>query len=93
MVSHLAVRWDHSVADDPIRIYEELDAERMEVRKVEEFRDGRLIRTDTVNDSSTSLSWEPVPPLAEIDMQAEFTSEPVSADQFEAVWVKATNAT
>ena len=76
--SHFACRWDHSSPDEPIRLYEEIDEQRMEVRKVEEFRDGRLIRTDTINDSNPSLSWEPVPPLADIDAPAEFAIEQLS---------------
>jgi hypothetical protein len=93
VVSHFACRWDHDFPEEPIHLYEEIDEARMEVRKVEEFRDGRLVRADSINDGPTSLSWEPVPPLADIDAQIEFTIEPLTADQFAAVWAKASDAT
>jgi len=93
VISHFACRWDHDLLDEPIRVYEEIDERRMEVRKVEEYRDGRLVRADTVNDTRTSLSWEPLPGVAEIESQAEFSVEPLTAEQFDAVWTKATDAT
>ena len=53
--------------------------------------DGRLIRTDSVNDSDTSLSWEPLPTLDEIVAQAKFTVEPLTAAEFQTVWDQATD--
>ena len=46
---------------------EELSDERYELRKVEEFADSRLIRSDRIDlDLTTSLSWEPVLAIEEI---------------------------
>jgi hypothetical protein len=90
--SHFACQWVHSASDDPIRLYEEVDERRNEVRKVHEYKDGRLIRTDRVSDSDTSLSWEPLPTLDEIAAQAEFTVEPLTAAEFQTVWDRATHA-
>lgn len=93
MVTHFQVRWDHDDPDDPVRIYEELSDERYELRKVEEFADGRLIRSDRINpDLATSLSWEPVPATGEIAAQEEFTVEPLTAEAFESVWTRASDA-
>jgi hypothetical protein len=91
--SHFVAHWHHNAPDDPIRLYEELADDRTELRKVEELRDGRLIRADSVTDAATSLSWEPIPDLAEIRRQPEFTVELLGADDFEAVWARAEDAT
>jgi hypothetical protein len=91
--SYFACRWDHDSHEDPVLIYEELDAQRFETRKVEEFRDGRRIRSNTVaSDVRTGLSTEPIPSLEEIADQAEFTVLPLSESEFEDVWVTAQDA-
>lgn len=92
VLSHFACHWHHDVPEEPIRLYEEVDEAQIEVRKVHEYRDGRLVRTDTVNDSDTSLSWEPLPPLGEIAAQAEFTVEPLTATEFQDIWDRAADA-
>lgn len=87
---YFAVRWHHDEPDDPVRIFEELDEERFETRKVEEFADGRLLRTDRIApESGATLSWEPIPLEEEIARQEEFTVEPLSAEQFQDLWERA----
>jgi hypothetical protein len=94
VVSHFQVRWHHDNPDDPVRIYEELSDERYELRKVEEFADGKLARCDRIDpDFATSLSWEPVPATVEIAAQEEFTVEPLTAEAFESVWSRASDPT
>jgi hypothetical protein len=88
--SYFTVRWHHDSPDEPVLLYEELNEQRLETRKVEEFVDGRRVRSDRIApELGTSLSWEPVPSEAEIDGQLEFTIEHLAADQFEAVWSSA----
>jgi hypothetical protein len=87
--THFVANWDHNDPDDPVRIFEEVGDDGTELRKVEEFRDGRLVRADSVRDAATSLSSEPMPDIAEIEDQAEFTVEMLTAEQFEDVWVRA----
>ena len=90
--THFVADWHHDNPNDPIRIYEEVSDDRQELRKVEQFRDGRLIRTDSINDGPTTLTWEPMPDIAEIQDQSEFTVDRIGAEEFEAVWVRATDA-
>jgi hypothetical protein len=78
---------------DPVRIFEEVGDDRTELRKVEEFRDGRLVRAGSVTDAAPSLSEEPVPDMVEIEDQAEFTVEMLTAEQFEDVWVRTVDLT
>jgi hypothetical protein len=85
--SYFTVRWHHDLPDEPVLLFEELNEQRLETRKVEEFADGRRIRSDRIApELGTSLSWEPVPSEAELDEQAEFTVEQLTADEFEVVW-------
>src|SRR6185503_15028408 len=40
--SYIRVRWQHGHADEPVDLWSELDAARLETRKLEIFRDGRI---------------------------------------------------
>lgn len=86
---YLACRWAHSNAEDPVLILSELDGARYEVRKVHEFADDRLERTDRITDATTSLSWLTTPSEAEIDAQEDFEVRPLTADEFEDYWRRA----
>lgn len=91
--TYLLVNWQLDAPGDPVRIYEEVSEERYEFRKVEEFADGRLLRSDRVSpELPTSLAWEPLPPADEIVAQPEFTVEPLTAVAFESVWAQAADA-
>jgi hypothetical protein len=91
--TYFAARWHHDSDDEPVMLYEELDEHRQETRKVHEYRDGRLERTDRIAlELPTSLSPEPVPAEAEIDAQPDFMVLLLSKDEFEAIWNRATDA-
>lgn len=88
--SYFACRWHHDADGEPVLIYGELNEDRMETRKVHEFRDGTLERTDAVRpEQRTSLSWVPVPALEDIDGQPDFAILPLTAAEFQAVWRRA----
>lgn len=58
-----------------------------EVRKVDEFADGRLVRADREHESgSTRLSEAPVPSAEEIGGDPQFV---VGKAAFESVWTQA----
>jgi len=81
------VRWRHNIATEPIRLVSELDDERYETRKLEFFSDGRVGYASS--DSSlygTLLGDVPVPPLAEINSDPEFSGAIISAGEFETLW-------
>jgi hypothetical protein len=91
--TYFACRWNHDDPDDPVWLYEELDDQRIETRKVHEYRDGRRIRTDReAPELDTSVSWVEIPPVEEIDAMPEFEVHPLTADEFEAVWAAAEDA-
>lgn len=85
-----AVRWLHELDDEPILLYSEIDAEGNELRKVEEYRSGRLDLADAVTETgSTVLSETPVPSLEEITAQPAFEGRSITKEEFEAVWSRA----
>lgn len=85
-------RWSHHDADEPVVLYHELDDARLETRKVHEYRDGRLLRTDRASDDEVSLSWEPLPLEAEIARQPEFEVSVLTSEEFDDVWRSAIDA-
>lgn len=90
--TYFACRWEHESPDDPVVLYEEIGADRMEIRKVHEYQDGRLVRSDRVSDSKDGLSWATVPPLDEIDADPAFSVMPLTSAEFDAVWSRAVDA-
>ena len=67
--TYLKVEWKHDIDDEPVMLYSELDDHRMELRKVEIYRDGRADTADRESRSGTTkLSIEPLPPIDEIDL-------------------------
>jgi hypothetical protein len=93
VTTYFLVRWRHDHADEAVLLYEELDDRRMETRKVYEYRDGRLLRTDRVAPGDdVSLAWEPLPSEAEIAAQPVFDVLPLTAEEFDGAWERATDA-
>ncbi len=87
---YVAVEWAHTAPDEPVYLYYELDANRYERRKVEEYRDGtRHSANATHGQGSTFLSWEPHPPLVEINADPEFHAQEIIAQEFEEIWNQA----
>ena len=91
--SYFTVRWRHDSPHEPVLLFEELNEQRLETRKVEEYADGSRIRSDRIAPELTAtLSWEPIPSEADIDSQQDFTVEPLTAEEFEVIWRDAHDA-
>ena len=87
---HLRVTWRHEADDEPVVLWSELDASSLEVRKVDEFRDGRLEYADSNRAAgSTFLADGPFPSIQEINGMGPFLAQPISAAEFERVWERA----
>lgn len=89
-MDYLKVQWAHDFPDEPVTFYSELGDDRYEVRKVQVYRDGRVEWADEDHETDTvGLSEVAVPSFEEIDDQAEFAAEIITADDFDAVWQRA----
>ncbi len=87
------VKWHHDHADEPTVLYSEIGEDGWEVRKVDEYSDGRLDPASTkIEAGSTMLGVQPVPPLEEINADAVFEGAEISPQDFEAVWSRAVRA-
>ena len=87
---HLLVEWIHHEPNEPVRLYHELDLNRCERRKVEEYRDGTLYSADAVHgQGNTFLAWEPLPEASEIAKDPQFRVSELTAQEFEQVWQQA----
>jgi hypothetical protein len=89
-MTHIRCKWIHSLADEPITLYSELDDLRWELRKVEVFRDGKMgYADDGKSFGGAALSLEPLPPLAEIAIDPQFEPVEITRLEFESIWNKA----
>ncbi|QVM92707.1 hypothetical protein JYG34_06670 [Pseudomonas entomophila] len=90
----LKVKWNHAHLDEPHLIYQEVDNESWEVRKVELFGDGTLCgyasKSGEFGDSI--LSDQKIPSIDEINESEEFYAEIITQGEFERIWVWAMNA-
>lgn len=89
-MNHLMIRWLHDFDDEPVLIYSEIDAEGYEIRKVEQYENGRLDVADAVTQTgSTVLAESPLPSLEAINAEVEFEGRAISQAEFDEIWRKA----
>ena len=81
-VTFLRVEWHHDNPADPVQLFSALDAERWERRKVKIWADGSSQTSDS------RLGTAPIPTLAEIAADPQFSVTEISAAEFDAVWVR-----
>jgi hypothetical protein len=86
------VRWRHDRNDDPVVLWSHV-VDGWEVRRVDEFVDGRLAWADAEHESdSTGLSEVEMPSPQGIGADPQFTADVVGARVFERVWEQARRA-
>lgn len=83
--------WHHDNPDEPVVLYNEIDPDGWETRKVDEYSDGRLHFADAVLEMGTTwLADQPADlSVEEIDALHEFSATRISRAAFEQVWSKA----
>ncbi|MCB1122573.1 MAG: hypothetical protein KJT03_13550 [Verrucomicrobiae bacterium] len=90
---YIAVEWRHEHADEPVRLYSEIDSAGWEKRKVEEFRDGRMsFAGEGTSSGDTRLGEQIIPSIAEIAADAQFSPRQISKEEFECVWLAANSS-
>jgi len=86
-MTYLKVRWHHSFSDEPVLLHCELDANLLELRKVEVYADGRIgYAGDDEEFGGTRLGWEATPPSEEIAADPQFEPQETNKQEFEEVW-------
>lgn len=83
----IRVKWIHSLLNEPVTVFSELDDDRYEVRKLEIFRDGSIRRASAdASDDRTMLGELPVPSLDEINSDPQFQAEEITQSEFDTAW-------
>jgi hypothetical protein len=86
-VEYIDVKWVHTDPDYPVRLISEIGPGRYETRRIELFLDGRVDYASELGSSGDiGLALTPIPSLAEINAQAEFSGVEITASDFEALW-------
>ncbi|THA25988.1 hypothetical protein E4198_15925 [Streptomyces sp. RKND-216] len=84
------VEWKHDFQEEPTTFYSEIGEDGYEVRKVQRFRDGRLVKADAQHESGeVGLSEIPVGRIEDVKAQPDFSAFTISFDEFQVVWLKA----
>ncbi|MFI7094973.1 DUF6881 domain-containing protein [Streptomyces lydicus] len=87
MVQYWKVIWHHDFTAEPVTLFSENGEDGYETRKVQEYRDGRLLRTDgSAETADIGLSEVPVGRIEDVSAQPEFSASVITAGEFEAVW-------
>jgi hypothetical protein len=88
--SYFHAVWFNAEADEPVDWYDELDAKRYPLRCVRRYRDGRLEAFSYASDNWRDVMPEgPIPPVAEINSNPEFSAKEISKTEFETMWTEA----
>lgn len=79
--------WIDAREDEPVDWFDELDALRWSIRCVRRYRDGRFEAYSYASDNWRDVMPEaPVPPLAVINQDSQFSAKEISKAEFEIVW-------
>ncbi|MFE2161921.1 DUF6881 domain-containing protein [Streptomyces lydicus] len=87
MIQHWKVSWHHDFAEEPVTLFSKIGEDGYETHKVQEYRDGRLLRTDgSAETADIGLSEAPVGCIEDVSAQPEFSASVITEGEFEAVW-------
>jgi hypothetical protein len=86
-MEYIDVLWMHPHDSEPMRLASELDQNRMEVRKLEFFSDGRVgFASVDVSIYGARLGEVPAPSLDEINQDPQFRGVSITGLAFEELW-------
>lgn len=81
------VEWRHDFESEAIRFFSEIGADGYEIRKVQEYRDGRKLKADSLHETGEiGLSEIPVGPIEDVARQPEFAAFVIGREEFEQEW-------
>jgi len=88
--SYFHAVWFDASEDEPVEYYDELDADRYSIRCVRRYRDGRLEACSYTSDNwRDEMPEGPIPPIADINRDSQFSAKEISKSEFEAAWNQA----
>ena len=93
-MQYVLVEWNHDLDDEPYLIYSELDSRRLEIRRVEFYRNGIIFSYGGERGNEGALSNVPFPEdLREIKQaegeEGELTARSISPSLFYEIWNQA----
>lgn len=90
-MDYVLTEWDHDLDDEPYLVYSELDDGRMEVRKVEFFRNGICFSYGGERGNEGALSDVPFPEdLRTVTGPAgEYRARAITRQLFQEIWNQA----
>ncbi|RLU90391.1 hypothetical protein CTZ27_20870 [Streptomyces griseocarneus] len=84
------VEWHHDFVEEPVVFFSEIGRDGYETRKVQSYRDGRLIKADASHESGEiGLGEIPVGDIEDVDAQEEFSAVVITRTEFWGIWEKA----
>ncbi|MTE21492.1 hypothetical protein F0L17_20725 [Streptomyces sp. TRM43335] len=84
------VEWHHDYTEEPTVLYSEIGADRYETRKIQRYRDGRLLKADAEHETGDiGLGEIPLGPIEDVAAQPEFSAFLISRGEFEKLWQEA----
>lgn len=89
-MKYVKVFWNHSLPDEPVVLFSEIDDNGWEKRKVYVFRTGLPgVASSDQSTRSVFLSTELFPSLAQIAADPQFIPFEISPKEFEETWNEA----
>ncbi len=90
-MKYIRMLWKHEDPDEPVVIFNEIDADQWEHRKVEVWANGRKGYADNTEEAGgTRLGIEPWEDgeLEEMAIDPEFDVQYITKEEFEQVWAE-----
>ncbi len=88
-MNYVLTEWDHDLDDEPYLVYSELDGDRMEVRKVEFFRNGICFSYGGERGNEGALSKVPFPEDLRTAAGEAGECRSISRQLFQEIWNQA----
>jgi len=89
-VEYWKVEWHHGFEKEPVLFHHEIGPDRWETRRVQGYRDGRLLRADAEHETAeVGLGEIPFGDIADVAAQEEFSARVSSRPEFEEAWRRA----
>ena len=86
-MEYLQVTWIHDFEDEPVLLYSEIDSDRIEIRKIEVYKDNSFgLAMKNYEFGGTKLGIEPIPRVDEIAEDIQFITKTISKKEFDTIW-------